>query len=251
MLGSPVHQPSAEYSYPKAFIEVAEHPRSLQLIRLWRTFEGSGGMHMGRDIPYRITAIFLPNLVVVEPIGEWTDARIRLAGSLLMERFGRDIHGMLISELYAADPVMGEMLHKRLGFNAPAEIKYSSVVADLGIIPTAQEREHFLGLTVDVALYDNGRPVALIEAKKFSDGNDKPAKFAELRRDLDKMQQLRAKAEVRVFGVAVICETERLNLANMKLLVEREVGGKFHFSFEQLTHTGEGWQWCIGCVERS
>ena len=65
---------------------------------------------MGRDIPSRIKAKFLPNLVVVEPIGDWTDGHIRLAGSLLMERFGREIQGMLISELYAIYPAMGDML---------------------------------------------------------------------------------------------------------------------------------------------
>jgi hypothetical protein len=83
VLGGPVHQPSAEYTYPKAFIEVAKHEGSLELMVLWRGFEKSGGMRMGREIPSRIKAKLLPNLVVIEPVGEWTDGHIRLAGSML------------------------------------------------------------------------------------------------------------------------------------------------------------------------
>ena len=65
---------------------------------------------MGRDIPCRAIAKFLPNISVCEPIGDWADGRIRLAGQILAERFGSDIRGMLISQLYQADRQGGVLL---------------------------------------------------------------------------------------------------------------------------------------------
>ncbi len=53
---------------------------------------------------------FLPNIAICEPVDAWVDARIRLAGSVLTERFGRDIAGMPISELYNSDPEGRRML---------------------------------------------------------------------------------------------------------------------------------------------
>ena len=110
ILGTPVHTPSAEYQYPKTLLSVPEHPHSAELIALWRAFEAKDGMRMGRDIPSRALSKLLPSLVIAEPVDAWRDARIRLAGSVLAERFGRDISGLLISELYKAAPSDGEML---------------------------------------------------------------------------------------------------------------------------------------------
>ncbi len=110
VLGKPVHTPSAEFRYPKTVIAVPEHPSSLELIEHWRTHEATGGMRMGRDIPSRAIAKFLSGIVVCEPVGAWADGRIRLAGSVLTQRFGRDIQGALIRDLYHNDPEGGDAL---------------------------------------------------------------------------------------------------------------------------------------------
>lgn len=110
VLGQPVHEPSAEFQYPKTVLTAPEHPSAAALIEIWRAHEAEGGMRMGRDIPSRGLAKLLPNIVIAEPIGAWEDAYIRLAGSVLTERFGRDIAGMRISELYQNDPKGGAML---------------------------------------------------------------------------------------------------------------------------------------------
>jgi hypothetical protein len=110
VLGKVVHNPSAEFQYPKAVITVPEHPSSMALIEHWRAHEGRGGMCMGRDIPSRAISKLLSNIAICEPEIGWADARIRLAGSILTERFGRNITGMRISELYESDPEAGRML---------------------------------------------------------------------------------------------------------------------------------------------
>ena len=67
------------------------------LIALWESQGARGGMRMGRDIPSRALAKFLPNIVISEPVGDWEDAHIRLAGSVYTERFGCDITGTLLA----------------------------------------------------------------------------------------------------------------------------------------------------------
>lgn len=109
-LGERVHSPSAAYEYPKTVISRPEHPCSEALIAYWRRFEAENGMRMGREVPSRGIARFLSHISICEPVGHWTDGRIRVAGSILVLRFGRDIGGMLISDLYAADPKGGRIL---------------------------------------------------------------------------------------------------------------------------------------------
>ena len=109
-LGERVHKPSEKFTYPKAAIAEPQHPSSKVLIAHWRAYEAKGGMRMGRDIPSRGIAKLLSCISICEPLGDWVDGRIRVAGSILTLRFGRDIHGLLISELYKDDPAGGQML---------------------------------------------------------------------------------------------------------------------------------------------
>lgn len=110
VLGTPVHTPSADYTYPKTVISEPVHPSTIALIECWRARKAEGGMRMGRDIPCRSMASLLHSIVIAEPIGDWEDALIRLAGSVLTERFGRDVTGMRIGALYENDPEGGRML---------------------------------------------------------------------------------------------------------------------------------------------
>lgn len=109
-LGERVHTPTGGFLYPKSVIVEPEHRSSKELIAHWRACEAKGGMRMGRDVPSRKIARFLANISICEPVGDWADGRIRVAGSILVLRFGRDIGGMLIRELYKSDPEGGRML---------------------------------------------------------------------------------------------------------------------------------------------
>ena len=109
-LGERLHKPSEKFTYPKAVIAEPEHPSTKVLITHWRSYEAKGGMRMGRDVPSRAIAMPLSCISICEPLGNWVDGRIRIAGSILTLRFGRDIHGQLISELYKDDPDGGRML---------------------------------------------------------------------------------------------------------------------------------------------
>jgi hypothetical protein len=80
-------------------VETPVHPASIQLLAYWRECDARGGMRMGRDIPSRAIGSLLKDICVAEPVGDWADARIRLAGSTMSGYFGHDVSGMLLSQI--------------------------------------------------------------------------------------------------------------------------------------------------------
>ncbi len=71
------------------------------LLEQWRAREAAGGFVVGRDVPSRALACVLRNLVLYEPVDADADFRIRVAGTALMRRFGRDVTGLRLSEIYS------------------------------------------------------------------------------------------------------------------------------------------------------
>ena len=104
VLGKPVLNQSPVYRYIRTVLDTVTHAGAISLLECWRGHEATGGMRMGRDIPSRALARLLPFILITEPVGDWDDARIRLAGTALIERFGRDVAGELASQVYAEDP---------------------------------------------------------------------------------------------------------------------------------------------------
>jgi hypothetical protein len=70
-------------------------------LEAWRTQRLADGFVVGRDVPSRALAPVLRNLIVYEPQGR--DFRARLAGSALIRRFGCDITGLKLSELFDSE----------------------------------------------------------------------------------------------------------------------------------------------------
>ncbi len=64
----------------------------------------------GAIFPSREMGKFLSNIIIVEPIGDWEDSHVRLAGQILMLRFGRDVTGMRGSEVFSDNPKGHQML---------------------------------------------------------------------------------------------------------------------------------------------
>lgn len=100
-LGQYVEKSHYELEHRFRAVREPEHPSTLKLIAYWQSCEAQGGMRMGRDIPARAIAKLLRDLTVSEPVGDWEDARVRLAGSGMNEHFGREVSGLLNSEIFA------------------------------------------------------------------------------------------------------------------------------------------------------
>lgn len=110
MPGRSVERPHTELEHRMRGINMPTHPSTIRLIAYWQECEARGGMRMGQDIPARPIATLLQDLTVAEPVRDWADARIRLAGSAMVEYFGRDVGGALMSEIFAGEPRDCEML---------------------------------------------------------------------------------------------------------------------------------------------
>ncbi len=81
------------------------------LVDVWRGCRQ--GFVVGRDIPSRPLSGVLRNLAIFEPVAAGADFLVRLAGTALLRRFGRDVSGAKMSELYA--PLTFERRRKWLG----------------------------------------------------------------------------------------------------------------------------------------
>jgi hypothetical protein len=66
----------------------------------WLRKEAEGGFVVGREVPSRSLACVLRNLAIYEPIEGGADYRVRLAGTAFTRRFGRDVTGRLLSDVY-------------------------------------------------------------------------------------------------------------------------------------------------------
>ncbi len=66
----------------------------------WQEKQAAGGLVFGKDLPSRELSTALRNLMIYEPLDGGRDFRVRVAGSALIRRFGRDIKGLLLSELF-------------------------------------------------------------------------------------------------------------------------------------------------------
>lgn len=71
------------------------------LLEQWRTKKEWGGFVVGRDVPSRALACVLRNLALYEAVDGASDFRVRLAGSAFIRRFGQDVTGFKLSQIYS------------------------------------------------------------------------------------------------------------------------------------------------------
>ena len=76
------------------------HPGAQLIYRNWSEYREDGGLVVGRDLPSRALAGVLRNLAVYEPVGGTADFRVRVAGTGLVRRYGCDVTGLPLSQIY-------------------------------------------------------------------------------------------------------------------------------------------------------
>jgi hypothetical protein len=92
---------SDEISIPK---DQPAHPGAELTFENWQEKHKAGGFVVGRDLPSRALAGVLRNLAIYEPVDGGADYRMRVAGTGLVRRYGCDMTGMLLSQLYESSP---------------------------------------------------------------------------------------------------------------------------------------------------
>jgi hypothetical protein len=83
-------------------------PRHLHARRLHEHWsERQDAFVIGRDIPSRALAPVLRNVAVLEANDDHTDFNVRLAGTAWLRRFGYDVTGTMLSQLYDRETFAG------------------------------------------------------------------------------------------------------------------------------------------------
>ena len=82
-------------------IEAPAHPQAAKVLAFWNA-RPADGIIVGRDVPSRAIASLLSHVIVHEPINGGSDLKVRVAGTAVRRRFGRDITGENMSKLFPA-----------------------------------------------------------------------------------------------------------------------------------------------------
>jgi hypothetical protein len=111
------------------------HADAQALLDYWNVCRQNGDFVMGRDIPARAVARLTKNLFVLEPIEAGRNFRFRLVGTVLLNRFGRDVTGAAVSEVYdaAATKDLVASLNKVLASAAPVflDVRVHGVLGEI------------------------------------------------------------------------------------------------------------------------
>ena len=100
LVWSDVDSRAPDYRERAVRIDAPKHSGARLTLAVWRRCVASDGFVVGRDIPSRDLSNVLRNLAIYEPVEESRDFRIRIAGTAFYRRFGRDITGERLSNLF-------------------------------------------------------------------------------------------------------------------------------------------------------
>jgi hypothetical protein len=89
--------PDPAYKY--AIVAAPTHLGAQELLAFWNA-RPSDGIVIGRDVPSRQIANILSHIAIYEPVSGRHDLKVRLAGNSVCSRYGCDIKGKLMSELF-------------------------------------------------------------------------------------------------------------------------------------------------------
>jgi hypothetical protein len=80
-------------------IAAPTHPQAGSALAFWDA-RPADGIIIGRDVPSRAIASMLSTIIVHEPINGGSNLKVRVAGTAIRRRFGRDVTGSTLSELF-------------------------------------------------------------------------------------------------------------------------------------------------------
>ena len=139
--------------------------------------------------------------------------------------------------------LMAIKLHEALGLLAKAEHQYTQIAEDLLGQELKRDRcGKITGFRADIALYNNVRPMSLIEVKKFAEGMN----VQEIDTDLHKGDPVLPLSKL-VYAAVMVCETENGDdLGVRKEALEGITGSHWQYS-NPVTSRDGAWRWCFCC----
>ncbi len=116
----PNYMPAIAYAADPIYrtCQESKQPGARLLVTRWREHTTKGDIVIGRNIPSHAFARLLSHIMIVEPINGDTDGRIRLAGTAIRSRYGTEVSGKHLSELYSPAVLQQHLTHLRNARNA-------------------------------------------------------------------------------------------------------------------------------------
>ena len=133
-------------------------------------------------------------------------------------------------------------LHDRFGYRVHVERLYTAMALDLGIPLTPDLVTVLGGFRADVAVYEAGRPFAVVALKIFDSASALPA----IGPELDRAQILARLGKLRLFVGVMICPM----VVSLEARIERlhdAFGGNMYVGERQQSRDRQ-WQWCFACA---
>jgi hypothetical protein len=132
--------------------------------------------------------------------------------------------------------------HEQFGKHVHVERLYTAMVLDLGLPLSPDLVTVLAGFRADLAVYEDGKPVAIIALKVFDAASPLPSMGAEV----DKAQILARLAKLQVFVGVMICPI----IVSLEARIERlhdAFGGNMYVGERQHSRD-QTWQWCFACA---
>ena len=89
-------------------IAAPAHPEAVKALAFWDA-RPADGIVIGRDVPSRAIASLLSHVIIHEPINGGSDLKVRVAGTAVRKRFGRDITGETLSHIFPTPSFPGRL----------------------------------------------------------------------------------------------------------------------------------------------
>lgn len=114
-------------------------PATELLLAVWQERQGAGGLVIGQDIPSMAVASVLRNLIVYEPVGDFADFHVRLAGSGYLAHYGYDVTGKAMSELFNSETFLHNLRFGRQVVETQTPFLFSAILTEFGITRVCYE----------------------------------------------------------------------------------------------------------------
>ncbi len=137
---------------------------------------------------------------------------------------------------------VAERLYERLRCQVHVERLYAAIALDLGLPMTPDLISALGDARADVAIYEGGRPSAVIALDVFDAASPLPS----IGRELDKAQILARSGKLRVFVGVMICPITLSLEARIERLHDA-FGGNMYVGERQPSRDGQ-WEWCFACA---
>jgi len=139
-------------------------------------------------------------------------------------------------------------IHDDLNLSAHVERLYTTIAKELGRTIDPKLINLFGGQRADVAVYEDERPIAIIELKKFDDWKSPAGIVA----DRDKVKFLAQECGISSYLGVLVTDVEKPTLmtySQRRSLLEASLGQSFEVPGESEWTSDKRWEWCFAAVK--